>query len=264
MTIFRNTVLAMSMICLGLPMFTSCEEDEVQEWELLKFNDQSSGTYGLTYWGGKGPTYTIYTNGEWEISSDVDWLTFSQLKGKGNATITTTVEKNNSSDNRNAKVRIKGGKIDDDTNIAGLYNQSEYNYSSYNVTQPSFYDYVSSYVSIDNFTGKVTGTYDKESSSYLYEGYVEFDIVNNGDIKLELQLGTTEITIDGSVYSALSLTKEFTPFFGKNRIVFSAIGSRPYFSVESISPTFIVSDGELTKKTGVKSYSFISISRQGY
>ena len=41
---FRNTILAMSMICLGLPLFTSCEEDEVQEWELLEFSD--SGSWG--------------------------------------------------------------------------------------------------------------------------------------------------------------------------------------------------------------------------
>ena len=79
---FRNTILAMSMICLGLPLFTSCEEDEVQEWELLEFSDSGSwGNYLTSYSGGEGPTYQIQTNGKWAISSDADWVNFSQTSG---------------------------------------------------------------------------------------------------------------------------------------------------------------------------------------
>jgi hypothetical protein len=245
-------------------MFTSCEEDEVQEWELLKFSENNSEVYNLTYSGGEGPTYQIRTNGKWEISSDADWVTFSQTSGTGDATITTTLDKNTSTDNRYANIWIRGGEFNESSNIAGFYNHNKDNHSTYSFTQPTYSDYVSRYVSIDNFTAKVTGTYLKENSSYVYDGYVEFDIVNKGDVELILNSGSTEIIIDGSIYSGLTLTKEFTPVWGKNRVEFSTSYHRAYYSISEICPNFNVSEGELTKTKWVRYVKGISISRFGY
>ena len=258
---FRNTILAMSMICLGLPMFTSCEEDEVQEWELLKFSDWSSGSDYLTYSVGEGPTYNIRTNGKWEVSSDADWVNFSQTSGYGDATITTTLDKNTLTNDRYAKIWIRGGEFNESSNIAGLYNHSENSHSSYSLTQKSYPYYVSSYVSKNIYKPVATRTYNEGNSTYLYKGDIEFDIVNKGDIDLSLDSGVIEIGIGTGWWYGTNLEKiilDFKPVWGKNKVSFSAIYNEGYSYINEISLRFNVSDGELTYPVGTyKEYNTV-------
>lgn len=123
MTIFRNTVLTMSMICLGLPMFTSCEENEVQEWELTELELTPTEDFDIPYKGGN-QTFSFKTNNSWKVVSSGDWVTFDKASGTGDATITATFAENSTIDNRKAVIRVISGEEPTPNNYVGVVTQT--------------------------------------------------------------------------------------------------------------------------------------------
>lgn len=69
-----NLALA-TMVAMGT-MFTSCSNDD--ETFVLRSDDNLSFSYAQT-----DKDFTVCTNGDWTITSDCDWLSFSSTQGKG-------------------------------------------------------------------------------------------------------------------------------------------------------------------------------------
>ena len=93
------------MICLGLPMFTSCEEDE-KEWELTELELAPTESFDIQYKGGS-QSFSFKTNTNWKILSSGDWISFDKTSGTGDATVIATFAENSSNDNRKAVIRIQ-------------------------------------------------------------------------------------------------------------------------------------------------------------
>lgn len=60
----------------------------------------------------------VHSTGDWQVSSDVEWLTFSRSSGSGDYTLTVTAAKNNSVATRNGIITFTYG--DSKTNVSVL------------------------------------------------------------------------------------------------------------------------------------------------
>ena len=58
----------------------------------------------------------VHSTGDWQVSSDVEWLTFSRSSGSGDYTLTVTAAKNNSVSTRNGIITFTYG--DSKTNVS--------------------------------------------------------------------------------------------------------------------------------------------------
>lgn len=72
-----NMVLAALMVVGN--MFVSCSSDD--EMFVLRSDDNLNFSYALDQ-----KNFTVCTNGEWSITTDCDWLSFSEMEGKGDGT----------------------------------------------------------------------------------------------------------------------------------------------------------------------------------
>lgn len=72
-----NLALA-AMVAMG-STFTSCSSDE--DAFVLRSDDHLNFSYAQT-----DEDFTVCTNGDWSITSDCDWLSFSAMQGKGDGT----------------------------------------------------------------------------------------------------------------------------------------------------------------------------------
>lgn len=59
--------------------------------------------------GGDNERIFIHSTGDWQVSSDVEWLTFSRSSGSGDYTLTVTVAKNNTASTRNGIITFTYG-----------------------------------------------------------------------------------------------------------------------------------------------------------
>lgn len=68
-------IILVAMVALG-SIFTSCSDDA--DSFVLRSDDNLNFTYAQD-----SKEFTVCTNGDWNITSDCDWLTFSVTQGKG-------------------------------------------------------------------------------------------------------------------------------------------------------------------------------------
>lgn len=98
----NRTLIVLSQICFIVGMLLlSCDKDdpivaEVTAEENLAF-DASGGA----------KTITIYANCEWELISELDWVSFSMESGSGDAEVVVTLAENVSVNKREGKVEIR-------------------------------------------------------------------------------------------------------------------------------------------------------------
>lgn len=71
-------IILVAMVALG-SIFTSCSDDA--DSFVLRSDDNLNFTYAQD-----SKEFTVCTNGDWNITSDCDWLTFSVTQGKGDGT----------------------------------------------------------------------------------------------------------------------------------------------------------------------------------
>lgn len=61
----------------------------------------------------EGKDLTIQTSGQWHLTTEATWISFSKLNGTGNSTVQIKVNTNNTVDTREGKVLIKAGNAYD-------------------------------------------------------------------------------------------------------------------------------------------------------
>lgn len=119
---FKQVILAMSMMSLGLPMFISCTEDE-EEWDVTELELAPTENFDIPYKGGN-QTFSFKTNNSWKVVSSGDWVTFDKTSGTGDATITATFAENSTIDNRKAVIRVISGEEPTPNNYVGVVTQT--------------------------------------------------------------------------------------------------------------------------------------------
>lgn len=182
---FRNAILAMSMICLGLPMFTSCEEDE-KEWELTELELAPTESFDIQYKGGS-QSFSFKTNTNWKILSSGDWISFDKTSGTGDATVIATFAENSSNDNRKAVIRIISGEEPTPNNYVGVKEEK------ISTLQHSYYQNRIDAISIrvkDAICDKRT-EYSQYSKQFIYDVKASLEVETNdkNTSELILQIG---------------------------------------------------------------------------
>lgn len=83
----KNSIINLTLavvVAMGTT-FTSCSSDE--ESFVLRSDNHLSFSYALS-----DENFTVCTNGDWSITSDCDWLSFSTMQGKGDGTTREKVQ----------------------------------------------------------------------------------------------------------------------------------------------------------------------------
>lgn len=101
----KKILYSISLMVIGV-FFNFCEKDS--ETEKMELN---VSTEKLNFTGEEASqTIDIISNIEWTATSNVEWCTISPAIGNGNATITITLQNNNTTSERKGVITVKDSK----------------------------------------------------------------------------------------------------------------------------------------------------------